>query len=643
MRHTFILILTFFIASNLFGQKKKIKFGNISKEEVAMESCSFDLEAGAVVLADIGNLWFDVNSRGHLDLVIERHVRIKIFNSNEYGQANIKLPYYTGSQKDARLSSIRAHTITFNGKDQDEIKVDKSDIFEEQINDFYTAKKFTFPKINDGVIIEYKYQLTTSYFSAMKIWEFQQDIPVLYTFYESRIPEYIDCSVNVVGHNSTAIKYNHTTQNEPEFFSNVYSFEGANLPAMQSEPYGTNIRNYTTKARFVTRSYNIPGQFVEAVAGDYADLNKTIVDNDIYNSLHLKNNFLDDELATIQRSENIANDLRNIVSHVNEHSVFNDYLSFYPNNSVRETSNGSPANSGAINMYLTCLLKKAGYQSEALILGTRNYRRPHPFNPDFNDFNHLISHVTLDNGKVHLLDATSDVKGGSPETMVFNAEGWILSKDGGRKVNLIGMGQGKMIINSSWSLEPGTMTNADLKIKANYLGIHLMTNGESYDGEKYDDWLGDAVDLKVTDFSAEDANGLTSMSFAYELDEMPDKDVIYFSPDYYGLIDFEIFKQEERFTPLDIPYKINSTNVIELSIPEGYILESSPSPKKYSMDDNAMKFTYVVTSAENKVNINLRFKVDETFYLPEAYADVRAFMNELESTISEKFVFKKAE
>jgi hypothetical protein len=438
------------------------------------------------------------------------------------------------------------------------------------------------------------------------------------------------------------VTYATTTLSEENYLNNVHEFEGRNLTAIRNEKYGTNIRNYTTKARLTLRSFHLPGRFVEQISGDYAELNKTLLEGRKFKQLDQGLSFLDEALKAVDRSDDVNVDFANIVDYVKDKSTFSGYYDFYPDELARTTLAGESSNSGAINMLLTLMLRHAGYHAEPLIVGTRDYRKPHPFNPDFSDFNHLVAYVTLED-ETYIFDATSKLNGGLPESDVFNALGWIVSQDHGRNINLGEYGQAKVMVKSDWGIQPGGSSLAKVTIKSNYLGIHELSDATCYNANKFKDWLEASTESSIKDYEAKNDKSLTTITFNQELDEIGDKSVLYIEPNYYGFLDFDIFRRADRKTPLDIPYKINVTNIVKMNIPEGYAVESIPESKKLTLGEDHMKFSMLSTSTNDKVSINVRYKVDRNFYLDEQYADLRAFIGEIESTLHEKIVFKKLE
>src|SRR5262245_9489249 len=73
------------------AQRTVPEFGILTEEEKKLTECDFDKEADAVIL-------FDKASADHNDqnnLVINRHIRIKILKQKGVQRADIDIPYYS--------------------------------------------------------------------------------------------------------------------------------------------------------------------------------------------------------------------------------------------------------------------------------------------------------------------------------------------------------------------------------------------------------------------------------------------------------------------------------------------------------------------------------------------------------------------
>ena len=57
-------------------------------------------------------------------------------------------------------------------------------MYEEKINDNWFQKKFVFPNVKSGSIIEYEYEIVSPFKFNLVDWEFQSELPTLYSEYK---------------------------------------------------------------------------------------------------------------------------------------------------------------------------------------------------------------------------------------------------------------------------------------------------------------------------------------------------------------------------------------------------------------------------------------------------------------------------
>src|ERR1700761_8953694 len=81
-------------------------YGKVSNEDLELKACEFEKDANAEVLIDKGDLYYDQQ----LNVVMDYHKRIKIFNDNGKDQANIRLEYISIENAEY-ISGIQAETI----------------------------------------------------------------------------------------------------------------------------------------------------------------------------------------------------------------------------------------------------------------------------------------------------------------------------------------------------------------------------------------------------------------------------------------------------------------------------------------------------------------------------------------------------
>ena len=175
-----------------YDDKNKIRFGKVDKAELEMTSYEVDTGAAAVILADIGSSSIEWNQvKGFFEMVFERHCRIKIMKNTGYDYANIEIPVYNSTSTKQYVSNLKAFTYNLdNGKIAKE-KLSKKSTFEEKYSENWNLFKFTFPNVKEGSVIEFSFRITSDWYT-IRTWEFQKDIPVMWSEYTVKIPEYFN-------------------------------------------------------------------------------------------------------------------------------------------------------------------------------------------------------------------------------------------------------------------------------------------------------------------------------------------------------------------------------------------------------------------------------------------------------------------
>ncbi len=141
-----------------------LKFGDISREEWEMQLPPAYGQAPAIVLFKGGSLRV-----GGGEAKTERHLRFKILNRlavDDLINVEISVP------RDEHFGDFRAHTVLPNGK---KYAVSVFDLKKKKIGDNYEIVSFAFPRVEDGCIIEYKYDISGFRDAWFFHWSFQND------------------------------------------------------------------------------------------------------------------------------------------------------------------------------------------------------------------------------------------------------------------------------------------------------------------------------------------------------------------------------------------------------------------------------------------------------------------------------------
>ncbi|MGB5362327.1 MAG: transglutaminase, partial [Aureibaculum sp.] len=147
------LTVLFILFIMLPSSAQDAKFGKVDKKDLMEKYYPSDSSANAAVLYKKRRSYFRYTQGQGFELVTEIHERIKIYNKEGYDWATKKISLYQDG--DNEKVSIKANTFNLvNGKIE-KTKLSKSDIFDENVNKYWSRKKFTMPNLSEGCIVEW--------------------------------------------------------------------------------------------------------------------------------------------------------------------------------------------------------------------------------------------------------------------------------------------------------------------------------------------------------------------------------------------------------------------------------------------------------------------------------------------------------
>ncbi len=215
------LIVLLFIGSILYSftvkaqNKTEFKFGVIKSEDFNISKYPVDTSLGGVILADIGNSSFMANAKGWFTLVYTHYRRIKILSKKGYDLANVQIPlYFQNNESLERVQNLKANTYTLENGKVITTKLSKDEIFTDQRDEHHQEKKFTFPGVRDGCILEYTYTVNSNFLFNLESWKFQGAFPRIISEYEVNIPSFFIYVTLTQGYNAFDINTTKTYTTE---------------------------------------------------------------------------------------------------------------------------------------------------------------------------------------------------------------------------------------------------------------------------------------------------------------------------------------------------------------------------------------------------------------------------------------------
>ncbi|MEZ4984254.1 MAG: DUF3857 domain-containing protein [Saprospiraceae bacterium] len=257
MKKLFLILLTVCTSVLSAQPYEEIIYGDIPQSDLAMTAWPYDSEAEAVVLADQGLMRVDSDNQGRYESMLRRHKRIKILTPvgvEKYGDATL---YYYHKDNLESITQLKAQSISPDGKIEE---VPEKEMFREKINENWTKITFSFPNVQVGSVVEYRYHHYSYLITTPDEWAFRDEIPVRSSYYHFACKAPITYSFLMLG-----AEYMNKTQQADgtTVFSlgnmtvraNNGSFWMQNGDAVHLEPFMTTPEDYLIKIRFQASEY----------------------------------------------------------------------------------------------------------------------------------------------------------------------------------------------------------------------------------------------------------------------------------------------------------------------------------------------------------------------------------------------------
>lgn len=663
-----LVICSILVISALEGisqEKSKIKFGKITPEDFKETTYGLDTSASAVVIADIGSTEILGNTKGGFSLEFKKFRRARIVNKNGYDIANVEIGLYTNGDAEEELKTLKAVTYNLeNGKVVETKLETKSAVFKDKINKNLVIKKFTFPNIKEGSIIEYEYKLTSDFLFNLQPWEFQGEYPRLWSEYNVSMPEFYYYVTMMQGYMPFYIKDrkdrrenfmivdNNTAGSSQRngFSASVTDFRWVmkDVPAIKEENYTSTIKNHIARIEFQLAEVRDPFVPRKIMASWPEACKKMLEDESFGYSINRDNGWLNDVMDEATRGATSELDkAKNIFAYVRDNMTCTNYNRRTIDKALRnvlKTRNGSEAE---INLLLTAMLLKAGLEAEPVLLSTRSNGYTYPLYPLVDRFNYVISRVNL-GGQYYFLDASRPRLGfGRLNYDTYNGHARVINEyatpvEFSADSLLEGKVTSVFIIND----DKGNMTGSMQQAPGYYESYHLRNRIKENGREQFfnDIKKGFNAEIEIQDPAIDSLDKYDfPITIRYKFDLKGDEeDIIYFNPLFGEAWKENPFKSAERIYPVEMPYTIDETYLLRLDIPKGYTIDELPKQIMVKLNENDDGFfEYRLSESNGAISLRSRIKIKRAFFAPEEYEMLREFFNLVVKKHSEQIVFKK--
>ncbi|MBC7890044.1 MAG: DUF3857 and transglutaminase domain-containing protein [Ferruginibacter sp.] len=677
LKISFFLLVLLFMQRSLYAQDKlNIKFGKVKPEDFEVKSQLIDSGTNAVVVAHLGKTTFVANTNElTFSLVYVEKKRIKVINKNGFDAATITIPLYVSDNKSEKLEDLDAYTYNIENGKVVETKVEKSSVFTEKHSKNWTYKKFTFPALKEGSIIEYSYEVKSDFFFNLQPWTFQGEYPVLWSQYEAAIPEFYKYVTLSQGHQPFFINKVYTTQTSFSFVEHVereitarnqvgsalnkFSIEGAidyhtwvmkDVPALKEEAFTTTLRNAVAKTEFQLNQIVFPRSMPQNYMDSWEKVAKDLMLDEKFGlQIDRANNWLDNEVNDIVKTVTIPKEkAQKIFEYVRDNFTHNNINGIYITTTLKDVFKNKNGSVADINMLLIAMLKNQKIDANPVILSTRDHGFTHEIYPLIGRYNYVVAKIAIDNKDLYMDATARKLSFGRLPSKVYNGQAREISKN--QAVPLYFMsdslkesGMTTVIISN---LEKGGVEGILTHNFGVYESLNLrnkMTKTLPDDFKKslqqqYPEEI--AIDHIQID-SLKLLNEPVGLKFDLKFKSFVDDDIVYFNPMLGEAIKKNPFTAAERFYPVEMPYTIDDMYILSMEIPKGYKVDELPKSVRLNLNEDEGMFEYLVSSDKNHLQMRCRLQLTRATYLNEDYQNLRDFYTFVIKKEAEHIVFKK--
>jgi hypothetical protein len=665
---TTILVIVLFVFS--FANAQKIQIEKVSIADLEEKNHPKDPGAEAAILFKKGETNFTYSDEKGFEMITKVKTRIKIYKKEGYKWADQSQKYYIdgSSKENMRFSDAVTYNLV-NGKIE-KTKLKSDGDFDEKINKYWGRKKITLPNVKEGSIIEFEYTLQSPNVSTIDEWYFQEEIPVNYAEYTTKIPEYFNYNTRFKGFVTPKIESSSIQRKVDATYNEMvnqiggarnergnYSFEFAekttnyflaNVPAIKDEVYVNNVDNYRVSLTHELSFYKGANGVPKFYATDWESVTKTIYENEDFGTELSKTGYFENEINQLIAAITDPNEkIDAIFNYVKSNMNWNKFTGYYCADGVKKAFKDKTGNVAEINLMLTAMLRHAGFTANPVLISTRS--NGIALFPNRSAFNYVISAVEYNNSLI-LMDATEKLS--SPNILPegdLNWSGRLIRKDGtSNNVDLMPTTLSNQNTNLLYSVDKNGEINGKIRRQlTGQLALDFRQNKLQINKETYLENLENNNNkIEISEYVRENDLDLSkpiveSYTFKSKNDTEVIDNKIYLNPLLFFTTTVNPFKQEVREYPIDFGYPIEHKYNVSVEIPEGFQMESIPKPVALATENGSLNFRYIIGTNGNKIQIQLTTTVKEAIFQSDLYEMLKDFFAKNISKENEKIVLSK--
>jgi hypothetical protein len=442
-------------------------------------------------------------------------------------------------------------------------------------------------------------------------------------------------------------EYNRSTAISYKQISAFY--KGKDIPALTTEPYVDNIDNYRGSVQHELERVRYPDQPVKDYTMSWEGVATSIFKNENFGKELNQNDFLLEDVKRLLTNVESKKERLNIIFKFIQNKMnWNEINDCFTDKGVKKAYTDQTGNVAEINFILISMLRLAGIDASPVLVST--IQNGVPVYPTRTGFNYVIAAAEIEEKQI-LLDASHKFTyPGILPLNVLNWKGRLIKDDGtSQEIDLVPNKPSKEFSNLVVKIDEFGKIEGKIRIqRTDYDAYRFRIENANKNQENYLEKLEEQLgDLKISNYIIENKKTNFSEPVIETFSLISDNSVEIIGGNFFvnPLLFFtrtkNPFTQEERQMPVYFGYPTQEKFNLNIEIPEGYIVESLPSPIKILSENKEIIYTLNISSEGNKIQISSLKEINNSIFAADQYNGLKELFQKMIVSQNEKIVLKK--
>lgn len=631
-----IFFITLILHSVLLSQNS---FNNqdltVTRNDLLTNTFPQDSTANALVIYEYGNSYVDDRS---FNLITEVKRKIKILTKDGLNYGDIEIPIYVGGDKE-KITDIKGTTYNIENDETRTFQLSKDQIYTENYNKNVDIVKFLLPNVKQGSVITYSYTKTSPFFGKYHPWDFQREIPKLYSEYNTSIPGMYEYHIKLIGNKPLDI-------NEQSIDKGCIVLSGAaancaiskyamkNIPAFIPEEFMTTEDNYRSRIEYELKTLRYFDGRIKQYTQTWEDADKQLRSSKSLGaqlSKGFKYKVVVPEAVT--KIENPEEKAQTIYGFIQKNFVWNEINRSFGEN-VDELITKRSGTATEINMLLHNILKSHDFEVHPMLISTRNNGFPTKLFPLITEFNYMLVLLKL-NGENYLLDASDPYLAfGEVPFKCLNSYGRVLDlKFGSYWYDIVPKKPSTIQIKSNLEFKSrNVLTGTFNTTSTGYFALPLKKTYFANPSQYIENLDNKETTItfnnhKVTNSDKAAIDFIEEATITWDLDVVGNS--IYLNPMVNKLYNSNPFKLQERTYPIDFGFKQAFLYSLKIKLNDFYTVKEIPKDQNFNLPNNRGTIMFKTDYNDQEVSLYFRFNINDTLFNYEYYEYFKEYFGKI--------------